>query len=45
MAIDYLSQFDSFKKGFLLRESPDRSDRREPARAIEPIRIQTAPET
>jgi hypothetical protein len=54
MAIDYLPQFDSFKKGFLLREppdhsdrreSPDHSDRREPEKSIELIRTQTAPET
>jgi hypothetical protein len=45
MAIDYLPQFDSFKKGFLFRKPPDHSDRREPAKAIEPTRTQTAPET
>ena len=45
MAIDYLPQFDSFKKGFLLREPPDYSDRREPERSIEPTRTQTAYET
>jgi hypothetical protein len=45
MAINYLPQFDSFKKGFLLREPPDHSDRREPAKATEPTRTQTAPET
>ena len=45
MAIDYLPQFDSFKKGFLLKEPPEHSDRREPERSIEPTRTQTAPET
>ena len=45
MAIDYLPQFDSFKKGFLLREPSDHSDRREPERATEPTRTQTAPQT
>jgi hypothetical protein len=45
MAIDYLPQFDSFKKGFLLREPPDHSERREPERSTESTRTQTAPET
>ena len=45
MAIDYLPQFDSFKRGFLLKEPPDYSDRREPERSIKLIRIHTAPET
>ena len=45
MAIDYLPQFDSFKKGFLLKEPPDHSERRELERSVELTRTQTAPET
>ena len=49
IAIDYLPQFDSFKKGFLLKGPPDYNDRREPERSpersTEPTRTHTAPET
>jgi hypothetical protein len=45
MAINYLPQFNSFKKGFLLKESPDPSDRREPEKSTGPTRAQTAPKT
>jgi hypothetical protein len=45
MAIDYLPQFDSFKKGFFLKKPPDYSDRRELKRSIELTRTYTAPET
>ena len=45
MAIDYLPQFDSFKKGFLLKEPPDHNDRREPEKSTELTRTHTAPET
>jgi hypothetical protein len=45
MAIDYLPQFDNFKKGFLFKEPPDYSDRREPEKSIELTRTQTASET
>jgi hypothetical protein len=49
IAINYLPQFDSFKKGFLLKRPPDYNDRKElkrsPERSAEPTRIYTAPET
>jgi hypothetical protein len=45
MAISYLPQFDSFKKGFLLKEPPDHSDRRKPERSIKLTHTQAAPET
>jgi hypothetical protein len=45
MAIGYLPQFNSFKKGFLLKEPPDHSDRTEPERSIELTHTQAAPET
>jgi hypothetical protein len=49
MAINYLPQFDSFKKGFLLKRPLDYNDRRElkrsPERFIKPIYTYIAPET
>jgi hypothetical protein len=45
MAINYLPQFDSFKKGFLLKELFNHSDRGESESPIKPTRTQTAPET
>jgi DNA replicative helicase MCM subunit Mcm2 (Cdc46/Mcm family) len=45
MAIDYLSQFDSFKKSFLLKKPPEHSDRKKLEKSIELTRTQTAPET
>jgi hypothetical protein len=45
MAIGYLPQFDSFKKGFLLKEPPDHSDRTKLERFIELTHTQAAPET
>jgi hypothetical protein len=45
ITINYLPQFDSFKKGFFLKKPSDYSDRREPERSTEPTRIYAAPET